>query len=467
MSDVTVTMGIKNAAIKTGLAESEAYFADFSKSIGGMLGATFAGGAILEGIRDLAEKAKAIWAESMKTGATTEDIQILGNAAVRSSSDVDTLNTSLERLTKNGELAANEGNVKLQESFARLGVTLVDLKSKDSATIFYQIADAIKAGKDQGNQMADVLAIMGKGAAAMLPVLKQGSEGIKELGKQGLVMAESDIESLKTLNELSEDIGATWQKTELGIVQGVLALGGALELTYKALYHFNTFQFKAVGRDFKNFVDGIRAISGGGPQSPATATALAGKGLPGEDDDAGRAKLAKAEDTQEAKMKRAQEIQEDWLDKMERDRADKADKESEDDLKRSMENARARAEIEQTYQDTVDKIARDAQDKKDLLALRAHRENTDSLRRIGGSFAGVNYAGMANDSGSQQVTELRQVNRNLERLIAGGGVGLRPATAPINNSGKAAAWGGNTLTRGQNLSPSQIAQNISPGPRFF
>lgn len=480
MPDLVAELRVGRQFFKTGLEEAKADFAQFAEQAAGTLAASFGAGAVLEGIRAMAERAKAILADAAQTGSTTQDIQLLGNAAERTNSSLEAVVGSLSKLTKSAQLAATEGNKAMIESFKRLGISVDDLRNKTSAELFYQIADGIREGKDEGNQMVDVMALMGRGAAEMLPILQKGAEGIKDLGHEGLVIDKQQLEDLKTIEESWKAVtvfGERFLSTLLKIgeslfvismlVPGLLnkigigkfsaspgeALGGL-----KQIWGIDQPKEKGTGAADQgaNTPDDGDAPGGGKKKSSRAATASFWKAVFNDAADYKRkldesdaqytARLAdiatRAALRQLAPAERLVELAKQRLD-LEKQLAAAQDLDA-----RKLIQARIVDNAEQQNA-TRDELA--ATDKKtgatDEAAQKTLNKSAfgdyDSLRQIGGSLAGVRYGG-DNTQAQQQLTVARQQLDQLKGLRSDL-KSLRAAPAASTSPARAATFGHSAL----------------------
>ena len=119
---------------------------------------------------------------SLRTGVSSENLSTLGYAAERSGSNLATLENGFRRLSANAADAAR-GTGEAKESFAALGISVVtangQLKSSDD--LLLELADKFKGLKDDTAAAALAQDIFGKSGTQLLPLLKEGKDGIQAL----------------------------------------------------------------------------------------------------------------------------------------------------------------------------------------------------------------------------------------------------------------------------------------------
>lgn len=149
-----------------------------------------------------------------RVGATTEEIAALYYAADQADVGVEFLDKALAKLNKVlGE--AVTGNEEAADSFAQLGLDAGELEKLPLGEAFSKIADAIKALPTPARQTAAAMAIFGKGAADLLPMLNAGSEGLKEWAERakelGLTFGRVPAEKIAIAEAAWKDMVAAWK----------------------------------------------------------------------------------------------------------------------------------------------------------------------------------------------------------------------------------------------------------------
>jgi len=212
MSRIDVTVGVKNAAFRTGLEQMRGQAQKFGKdlkgmfgslgsSLGGMLGLT-AGVAGLTAIGKAAIDAGGEiedMAKRLRIG--TNELQGLMYAARLAGMDMGALEMSLIKL-QNASMDAAGGNGDLQDAFSRLGIDLAKFVNLSPEQKMEALGVAFKNAGEGAEAFNDLSTVLGdKVAPKVLDVLDQlatqGFPSLMESARQaGQVMNEETIAAL-------------------------------------------------------------------------------------------------------------------------------------------------------------------------------------------------------------------------------------------------------------------------------
>jgi hypothetical protein len=120
---------------------------------------------------------------SLRTGIAVEPLSELSYAVKISGSDVNALETSVRFLNRRMD-EAGQGIGIAVDAFERLGVEVLDADGsmRDSVTVMMEVADGIVGLTEESERGALAMDIFGaRSGPQLLPLLKQGSAGIREL----------------------------------------------------------------------------------------------------------------------------------------------------------------------------------------------------------------------------------------------------------------------------------------------
>ena len=167
-----------------------------------------------------------------KSGASFEFIQVLGKAAENAGSSVDSVSAAFTKTLKAID-SAKTGSKESAANFALLGITMEDLKGKNSEQIFKQASDALLKIEDPAKRAAAAMGIFGKAGADLIPTL-QGVAGagadmakfqatLSELDKTKLATLDASMEALKTG---TEGLGIALVMPFAGLKTGITDAGG-------------------------------------------------------------------------------------------------------------------------------------------------------------------------------------------------------------------------------------------------
>ncbi|MDF0674235.1 MAG: hypothetical protein P0120_07810 [Nitrospira sp.] len=150
-----------------------------------------------------------------RLGTTVEETARLQHAARLSDTDLQGLSSTVAFLSKN-MLEASRGNQDAQQAFAQLGVTVTTTSGdlKGTTDILLELSDRFRLMPEGPEKLALAMAVMGKSAKEVLPLLNSNMrEAFQETKELGLEMSERAAKAAEQFND---------QLTKLqGAVQGV------------------------------------------------------------------------------------------------------------------------------------------------------------------------------------------------------------------------------------------------------
>lgn len=187
--------------------------------------------ALIDVTKESAKFADDILTMSMTTGQSTEQLQEFSYAAELIDVSVDTLQTSLTKLTNNMQNAMN-GTGDAKKAFEQLGISVTDSEGnmRSANDVFYDTIDAL--GRVQNATERDALSmdIFGRSAQDLNPLIIQGGDTLREYADEahnvGYVL---DNEALSALGAV--DDGFQRLKTTQEAVKNQMAAEFAPYLT--------------------------------------------------------------------------------------------------------------------------------------------------------------------------------------------------------------------------------------------
>lgn len=168
-------------------------------------GVGLAGGAIFGLAKMTADYGDEMSKAAQRTGTTIQEFQKLAYAAGLADVSNEDLQNSLIKLSKNA-VDAGMGSKEMQKWFKRAGITTKELRTLKPDELFGRIADGIaKIPADSPRRAALAVALLGKSGAKMLPLLKDGAEGLREAGKEaeeyGLIIDQDAGDASEAFND--------------------------------------------------------------------------------------------------------------------------------------------------------------------------------------------------------------------------------------------------------------------------
>lgn len=139
-----------------------------------------------------------------RLGTTTEGLQALRHAAEATGAGSAVLDASLSKLTVNLGLA-QQGTGDAVNAFKALGLDVDDLASKDPASAFADIAEALEKVPSSTQKMAIVTKIFGEGGGGLLNTLALGKQGLADMAteadKLGMTFSRVDAAKVEAAND--------------------------------------------------------------------------------------------------------------------------------------------------------------------------------------------------------------------------------------------------------------------------
>lgn len=155
---------------------------------------------------ETAKKADEILTLAQTTGLTTEKIQELRYAEELLDVSTETITGSLTRMIRNMNTARN-GTGEAAEAFRKLRIRITDSNDqlKDAEEIFNQTIDALGRVGNETERDALAMAIFGRSARELNPLIEAGSQRLNELAQEahnmGYVMSQDTLESFGALDD--------------------------------------------------------------------------------------------------------------------------------------------------------------------------------------------------------------------------------------------------------------------------
>ena len=198
-----------------------------------------------------AQQATQIERLSLEFGIATDAVQGLQFAMAATGGSGDQLQMVFSRMSVAMEKAL-AGDGPQREAFAKMGIDLQFLQThaNDAQGVLYKLADGVKEAGTGAQTAAVLIALLGRSGASLQPLLKDGSEGMKELQKNaeavGGVMSELEIhqfegihKSLTTMDAAFNGLGITiadafgpaFKAIVDGITEAIGAMNGGAEHT--------------------------------------------------------------------------------------------------------------------------------------------------------------------------------------------------------------------------------------------
>ncbi|MDR5790277.1 phage tail tape measure C-terminal domain-containing protein [Caballeronia sp. LP003] len=213
VSRLRTDMGKAQAEIKSSLDSIAKSSAATAVMTGAQFAMDFAKG-FADKIKAAVDQADAIGKLAQRIGTSTEAISGLNYAAGFAGVSLDDLTTGFKGLNK-AMLDSKDTTSDAAAAFKALGLNAAQLRQMDPSEAFNKIATAMSGFKDGAEKAAVANALFGKQGQALIPLLNQGAEGIKqatdEAERMGLIVSG---ETAKAMGDLNDDLARMQKQSE-------------------------------------------------------------------------------------------------------------------------------------------------------------------------------------------------------------------------------------------------------------
>jgi len=242
---IMARFGMDATGFKAGIKQVESASKGLSRDLNGNLKGAIAGAfgtaAIVAAGKATMDYAGQIADLSERLGVSTDALQEMDFAARLTGTNLETFTGFLEKLSVSREEAL-QGNDELRDSFARLGVSLEDLRTKRLEDLTRQIGRAIQGG-DVQQLMPALKGVGGRGAGALVPTFKMGLE---EAGQQAraanAIISAEDIAALDEAGDkfaaLARTMTGLLAPAIVSVIDGMTGIKDAFVMGFKFIAGF-------------------------------------------------------------------------------------------------------------------------------------------------------------------------------------------------------------------------------------
>lgn len=206
MNDATVKIGYDGTALNAGLAASDAKLNSFAQKtesrfskLGSKMGSMLKGGAMAvvaaigAGVVKAVNSAGDLLDLSERLNASAESVQRLDLMASKKGTDVETITAAIEKLNL---ALADSAEGPAAKAFQALGIEASNLARLEPDKQLIQLAKAYQEAESSGTGYAEIIAVIGKNANELLPLLRSNVSELEALAG-GPVASEADLERMK------------------------------------------------------------------------------------------------------------------------------------------------------------------------------------------------------------------------------------------------------------------------------
>lgn len=172
-----------------------------------------------------AQYADDVLTQSTVTGMSTQSLQAYKYAAELIDTPLENVTKTMAKNIKSME-SARKGTGAAAEAYAKLGIatTNADGSLRDGQTVYWEAIDALGKMKSETERDSTAMALFGKSAQELNPLIEQGSAGFKKLTDEavnmGAVMSDEQLLKLGAFDDSVQRLksGASAAKNALGTV---------------------------------------------------------------------------------------------------------------------------------------------------------------------------------------------------------------------------------------------------------
>lgn len=151
-----------------------------------------------------------------QTGLSTDQIQKFQYASELIDVDIEVLTGSMAKLVRNMS-SAKDGTGQAYEAFQALGISIQDSSGnlRNNQDVFNEAVEALSKIEEETQRDAYAMAIFGRSAQELNPLILGGTKQLKEFGdeleRNGLILSQSELDKLNEFNDKIDTFKAKFQ----------------------------------------------------------------------------------------------------------------------------------------------------------------------------------------------------------------------------------------------------------------
>ena len=207
--DIIIRMGMDASAFNRGLQSAKVQGKQFQSSINS-IGASIAAVGLGALTAKTVAYAGTISDLSARLGVSASALQELGYAASLSGGSLEDVAAALGKLAIASQAAIEGGQAgeEMEASFARLGVTMQDLRTMRIEDLFRKVGAGVRDAADVQTVLSDATKILGKNSANVLAAMRNDLEAAAEEARRlGLIIGDDIIKKLDDLGDSADTFG--------------------------------------------------------------------------------------------------------------------------------------------------------------------------------------------------------------------------------------------------------------------
>ena len=276
LARLRIELEADSASLETGLKNAGSALQRFA-AIGAAVG-TLLANVVMQAVQGLvsalgeaANRANEVAQAARNLGMSAESLSRLRFAAEQTGATFEQLRSGLETLGGKIEEAIGDPASLAAQAFAAMGIALEDAEgnARSASEVLRDLADRFAAYHDGAEESALATAVLGDAAAALLPMLNQGSRGLDSLAdasdRAGATLSGDAARAMRALGDITSQLGQAWNSFTNTLVN---AFAPAIAALAQSLFNVRTsfeslkFVLDIVKATFIALVQAIMLVNG-------------------------------------------------------------------------------------------------------------------------------------------------------------------------------------------------------------
>lgn len=219
---VNIKLGADTSALRSGVNQAKQTLGSLKKTAAGVAGA-FASMVSGRWIRGVFAWADDIADLQLKLNESAETLQKVDFVAKQTGAGgIEQVADAMIRLEKS---LGDVENQKATDALKSLGLTADELAAMSLDQKILALSDAFQRARASGTGVNDIMALLGRSAAELIPLLATTRENLEAMLNRAPIISEEDIANAAMLNDQFDEIGdkiKTWGKQATISASGIL-----------------------------------------------------------------------------------------------------------------------------------------------------------------------------------------------------------------------------------------------------
>jgi hypothetical protein len=242
-----ITAELAETAEASGLSAEgmTAAFSGFSKLLGVGIAVGFAAHFLEESAKVQVELKHL----SEATGINITTLAGLRAVVQQAGADFQPFEVGLVRLER-AQAMAIEGHKQQIQAFHRIGIEINELKSLTPEELFFRTAKAMEESKSSGDAATSAIALFGKGGAALLPIIREMGEALREKARiegEASGITEHSAEAAAEWERMTAKLSQTFHSAMIPVLQAIIPVIKAVQTAFEVMATVLLTVFESVG----------------------------------------------------------------------------------------------------------------------------------------------------------------------------------------------------------------------------